>query len=80
MGKPYFLWDYDLSEKDVKRILREGDDLERRWLIARILESAHFKDVWKYLSLQEIKEILPRLKLKKPIKQAWQRAIEAWSG
>lgn len=80
MNKPYFLWDYDLSEKDVKRILREGDDFEKRWLIARILESAHFRDVWKYLSLNEVREIFPRLKLKKPIKKAWQRAFKAWDG
>lgn len=78
MTKPYFLWDYDFTEKDVKKILREGDDFERRWLIARILESAHFRDVWKYLNLDEVREIFPQLKLKEPIKKAWQRAFKTW--
>lgn len=43
---PYFIWDYDLTEADVRRILRgEKGEFTRRWLIARILESAHFDDV-----------------------------------
>lgn len=75
---PYFLWDYDLSEREVRKILKEGDDFSRRWLVARILESASFADVWRYLDFNEVKKIFPRLKLKKPIQQAWQRAFQAW--
>jgi len=78
MNKPYFLWDYDLSEKDVHRILCEGNETSRRWLITRILESANFEDVWQYLNLDEVRKIFPQLKLKKPIKKAWQRAFKAW--
>lgn len=75
---PYFLWDYNLDEKEIKRILKKGNQTSRRWLVGRILESARFKDIWHYLSLKEIKKIFPHLKLKKPIKKAWQRALNAW--
>lgn len=78
MNTPYFLWDYDWSEKKVRKILKEGDEYQKRWLAARILESAKFEDVFKYLSLKEILEIFPRLKLKPPIRKAWERAFKAW--
>jgi hypothetical protein len=38
--RPYWLWDYDLTETDVRRILAGKNEVERRWLMARILESA----------------------------------------
>lgn len=76
--RPYFLWDYDLSEEDVRKKLEEGDEFTRRWLIGRILESAKYKDVWKYLTIKEILQIFPKLKLKPPIRQAWEKAFKAW--
>ncbi|OGK08533.1 hypothetical protein A2767_05550 [Candidatus Roizmanbacteria bacterium RIFCSPHIGHO2_01_FULL_35_10] len=76
--KPYFIWDYDLTEKDVKKILKDGNEFSRIWLISRILESAKYEDVWKYVKLDEVLQIFPRLKLKKPIKNAWLNAFKAW--
>lgn len=75
---PYFLWDYDLSERQVKAILKEGDETSRKWLVGRILESTKFTDIWKYLNLPQIKQLFPTLKLKKPIRKAWERAFKAW--
>ena len=74
-SRPYFLWDYDLTEKDVRRILRGQNETERHWMMGRILASATFKDVWKYLSLKEIIEELPKLRMRPEIKNAWQLAI-----
>lgn len=78
MSKPYFLWDYDLTEKDVQRILQEGNETSRRWLIARILEHAHFNDVFKYLTLKEIVTYFPKLRMRPVIKKYWQRALTTW--
>ena len=78
MKRPYFLWDYNLSEPEVRKILKEGDEFSRRWLAARILESAKYEDVWKYLSLEEILKIFPSLKLKAPVRNAWEKAFKAW--
>ena len=75
---PYFIWDYDLSENQVKTILKKGDESTQNWLVGRILESAKFTDIWKYLNIREIKKFFPKLKLKKPIKKAWERAFKAW--
>lgn len=76
--KPYFLWDYNLSDKQVRQILKSGDEFSRTWLVARILESAKFSDVWKYLTVKEVLEIFLKLRLKKPIKEVWEKAFTAW--
>ena len=79
MGKPYFLWDYKLGEKQVKEILRGKNETKRRWLAARILESAKLSDVFRYLTLDQIKQLFPNLKMKKSVKRAWERALHVWS-
>lgn len=76
--RPYFLWDYDLTEQDVRSKLKEGDEYTRRWLIARILTSASFNDVFKYLTIKEILDIFPKLRMREEVKQAWERALRAW--
>ena len=78
MKRLYFLWDYDYTEKDVRKMLKHGDDFTKRWLVARILSSANFNDVFKYLTIKEILEIFPKLKMRKEITQAWERAFVAW--
>jgi hypothetical protein len=80
MKRPYFLWDYELTEADVRRILKTGTETDKIWLMSRILESATLEDVWKYTSLQEVKYMFPKLKLKKPIRKAWNYALSVWSG
>lgn len=77
-GKPYYLWDYDLTEDDVRRILRGENQTDKIWILSRILESARFEDVWKYTSLSDVRSMMPVLKIKKPIRQAWERALAVW--
>lgn len=77
-NRPYFLWDYDLSEADVRNILHDGSSGDKNWLLSRILESAKYEDVWKYTSLSEVKQMMPILKIKKPIRQAWEHALSVW--
>lgn len=72
------MWDYDLTEEEVREILHGSNQTERYWMAARILESAKLEDVWKYLTLDEVRVIFPHLKLKKPIREAWCHALEVW--
>jgi hypothetical protein len=30
---PYFIWDYDLTEADVREILRGDDEQQKAWLV-----------------------------------------------
>ncbi|OGG22130.1 hypothetical protein A3D03_02095 [Candidatus Gottesmanbacteria bacterium RIFCSPHIGHO2_02_FULL_40_13] len=77
--RPYFLWDYDLTEEDVRKILRGENETEKIWMMSRILESASFDDVWKYVTLHEVRAMFPKLKLKRPIREAWSYALTVWS-
>lgn len=76
--RPYFIWDYDLTEADVRTILRSGSRHEKAWLVARILESAAYEDVWKYLTLAELRTIFPSLQLKPQVRAAWEFALQVW--
>lgn len=77
---PYFLWDYDLSEVQVREILaQKGLSDEKRWLVERILTQARFEDVMKYLSAEEIQRALPHLRLPLKIKDRWEYALQIWS-
>lgn len=75
---PYFLWDYNLTQGQVKSILANGNETDNIWLRSRILESATFSDVWKYTTLAELRHWYPKLKLKKPVKRAWDLALRVW--
>lgn len=73
-----FLWDYNLTEEDVQKALRQGNDTTRHWLTSRILESAKYEDVWKYITPQQIAQNFSKLRLKPPVRRAWQRALSTW--
>jgi hypothetical protein len=75
--RPSFLWDYDLSESQVKEIL-SGPLGKRKWLVAKILEHAKFDEIWKYLTVRDIERDLPFLRLPKKTKEHWQFAIKRW--
>ena len=75
---PYFIWDYDLTDADVRAILRGNDEGQKAWMIARLLESARYEDVWKYISLAELRAIFSQLQLKPQVRAAWQFALAVW--
>ncbi len=79
MKRPYFLWDYDLTEDQVRAILHGKNETEKIWLMSRILESARLEDVWKYVTLKEVKNVFPKLRLKVPVREAWEYALKIWT-
>lgn len=78
MQTPYFLWDYNLTDTQIHAILRGKNEVEKRWIIGRILTHAHYKDIFKYLTVSDIVRYFPKLALPKTIRNAWQRAFEVW--
>ncbi len=77
-NRPYFLWDYDLSEDDVRDLLSGSNQTDKVWILSRILESAKYEDIWKYTTLSNVKKMMPILKIKKPIREAWEHALSVW--
>jgi hypothetical protein len=56
---PYFCWDRNLTEQEIKDQLKTLKGLERDRLIAWILREAAFKNVWTFLTPQEVFNSLP---------------------
>jgi hypothetical protein len=75
---PYFIWDYDLSEEQIRKILHGENEIEKLWITTRIITHAKFEDVWKYLTAQDIVKVLPRLRLSSKTRQDWERALRIW--
>jgi hypothetical protein len=46
----YFFWDYDISDDQVRHMLRHGSPAQKAWIITRILEYAKWDDIWRYLT------------------------------
>mgnify|MGYP001575140620 CR=1 FL=1 len=76
--RPYFFWDYDLTSEQVSDILHGDNETEKIWVLGRILESAKFEDIWKYTNYKQVKEMFPKLKLKEPVRRAWDNALQVW--
>ena len=77
--RPWFLWDYDLSEDQVREILTHAPFEERKWLLGRMLERLKPGEIVEYISLSALKRALPHLRLDEKIKRHWEEAIEVWT-
>ncbi len=78
MKTPYFLWDYDLTDTQIRAILKGDNDVEKKWLIARILSHARYEDVFKYINIAEIVRFFPQLSLPPATRNAWKKALRTW--
>jgi hypothetical protein len=78
--RPYFIWDYDLTEEDVRAILGGDNEFEKLWVMVRILESARWLDIWRYLTLDQVRYYWPKLHrgMRREVRDAWAWALEVW--
>jgi hypothetical protein len=76
---PYFLWDYRYTVGQIKKILAEGSESQRVWLMAKIMRDARYCDVWKFISLRDFlkyrEQIMPRLGR---LRGFWQFLYSRW--
>lgn len=77
---PYFNWDAPITNAEVRRRLREGDEDAKVFWIARIMSEAVYADVWKYVSLR--RDVLPRWSQLRRIlgrrRPFWEFLIDGW--
>ena len=78
-GRPYFFWDYDITEEEIHDILQGDNQVEKAWVITRILEYARWEDIWRYLTVDDVRENFEQLGLKPYLRDLWAYAIEVWS-
>jgi hypothetical protein len=79
MSRPYFIWDYDISEDELRQMLRSDNEVERIWAISRIVQYARFADIWKYLAVEDIVKSFDKIWFRQPyFKELWAYALGVW--
>ena len=48
------MWDYFLTNKEIKDILNSSNEDKKIWLISKIMRDAKFEDIWELIDLKEI--------------------------
>ena len=77
--RPWFLWDYDLSDAQVHELLTHAPFEQRKWLLGRMLERLGPDELMRYVSLEALRQALPHLRLEEKVKRHWEEAIEVWT-
>lgn len=60
--RPWFLWDVDVSEQERRERLQQPDPDARAQWQACVMREARFKEVWDYLTLDEIVRDWPHIR------------------
>ena len=78
--RPYFIWDYDYTEEDVRAILRGEDEYAKVQMMVRILESARWEDIWGYVTLAQVRRYWEQISrwMRPQVREAWTWAFEVW--
>jgi len=60
-GRPYFLWDCELTLGEFRRRLDDPDPEVRAYLVAKLMRQAKPDDVFLFVHPRAIRELWPRL-------------------
>src|SRR5215208_3636769 len=78
-GHPYFLWDSEMTLDEFRRALRNPDPEARAYLVGKLMRQAKPDDVFSFVSLQEFRELLPRLeRYLGQTREFWTWLLGAW--
>ena len=77
--RPYFIWDEDLSVRQLRQKLAAGDPEQWRYYAAKIMREARYEDVWRFLSLEDVSRAWDSLR---PIlgrrRDLWEFLFSVW--
>ncbi len=80
-GRPYFLWDEDVSVAELRQVLDGPDSWERDRLLGKMLREARDIDVWLFVDPEEVARMLQRLGRRLGRRRPfWEWLIEGWRG
>lgn len=76
---PYFLWDAPLTNRELRRQLKEASPPERTRLLAKILREARDTDVWAYTTPSEVARSFATLAFHLGRRRAfWEYLLSRW--
>lgn len=79
-GRPYFLWDCDLSEAAFRALVADPDPEVRAAAIGKLMRQAKPDDVFRYVSESEVRALWEQIRpyLGKT-REFWTWLLETWS-
>ena len=78
-GRPYFLWDVDMTLEDFERSLREADPAARSYLVGKLMRQAKPDDVLQFVSPQQLADFWPSVERYLGKKRDfWAWLLEEW--
>ena len=77
--RPWFLWDVDVSEAELRERLKQADrDARAQWQ-GRIMREAGFDEVWQYLTLDEVLRDWPDIRRHLGRSRSfWEYLLDGW--
>jgi hypothetical protein len=77
--RPYFLWDLDVNDAELRARLEVSDPDTRAQWQARVMREARYDDVWSYLTVERIvrdwDHIILHLGRRRPF---WEYLLRKW--
>lgn len=78
-GRPYFLWDCDLTLAQFQRGLQDPDPEVRAYLVGKLMRQAKPDDVFLFVRPRTIRELWPRLlRYLGRTREFWTWLFETW--
>ena len=78
-GRPYFLWDEELTNDELRAILADPTHPRHDPLLAKTLREARDIDVWAFTTPAAVARALPRLERRLGRRYAfWRFLIDGW--
>ncbi len=78
-GRPYFLWDSDMTLADFEQRLRTEPREGRAYLVGKLMRQARPDDVFSFVTVDEIVELWPALfRYLGRKREFWQWLLEFW--
>lgn len=79
-GRPYFLWDCDLTVAQLQDRLRDPNPDVRAYFMAKLMRQAKPDDVFTFVTLAEVRESWPRISRYLGQSQPfWIWLLDAWN-
>jgi hypothetical protein len=79
-GRPYFLWDDEMTLDTFKARLRDPDLDVRAYFFGKLMRQAKPDDVFTLVTLQDIRQLWPRLeRYLGRTREFWTWLLERWS-
>jgi hypothetical protein len=78
-GRPYFLWDVDMTLERFEEQLRAGDRATRVYLVAKLMRQAKPDDVFTFVTLDQLADLWPELQRDLGRTRAfWEWLLRTW--